>query len=1062
MHAQSWSAVGRWCGRILVLSMLAVVARPVLADSPGGSNTDVGLRIRFGLEDKSPSKWDGSVSVSPGRVTYLSGWRFIDGDKVNGTEGWTASTHATAQQGRGNNAKKAAANAAKRAEGAPVPTSDNGVLVSLADVTADSRVTVKTEQGEFAFALSEVPYGALLTQLDGAVEVERIGTAQRLTTARTDDDYPAAAVAPDGTKYVAYVSYTPGGNRDEYNKVELKGKQGNFIGRNWEREPEDMSFLSRQPGGDRLWLRVARDGKWSEPIAVTDGGGDIYKCGLAIDGSGQAWVTWSQNVRWPEESSATEGPRPNFEIFVRPYAGDKLGEAVNLSNNAANDVNPAITADSQGRVWLAWQAVRDGVFGIVERHQAAEGKWSPERRVSAQARSCWTPAAAAAADGRVAIAWDTYDKGDYDVWLREFGSDGSPHEPQPVANSIDYEARPALTYDAQGALWIAYELGSPTWGKNFGEYIQKQGMPLYRGRQIGLIVRKDGKWSEPAGNYLTSLPGVKKRKKVVNQRVQAIEPQGESIQQARNAEMLRDLAYNNLARIVADGAGHIWLFCRSRQNDIRFPVLGSLWLSWATYYDGKSWTGPILLPNSDNLMYNTPATAALPGGGVLIAHSTDHRQERFPVRAAQTQPGPEEAWSVPGDPFDNDVYVSYLAAPSESAQALRTPEALRPAHYPPHEHKAPVQATVDELAAVERCRSQKVEFQGKTLHLVRGEFHRHTEISGDGGNDGPLEDMWRYAMDVASMDWLGCGDHDNGAGREYTWWLTQKTTDAFRIAGRFEPPYSYERSVSYPEGHRNVVFPRRGIRTLPRLPITSRDYDQHAPDTQMLYHYLKHFGGVCAAHTSATGMGTDWRDNDPLVEPFVEIYQGDRQNYERPGAPRCPTADYAVGGWEPKGFVNLALLKGYRLAFECSSDHISTHISYANVYAENNSPPALVEAMKQRHVYGSTDNIVADFRCTADGVEHMLGDEFTATKAPELRLKLVGTAPFTRLTLVKDDVEIPLTTDQKPEVNLTWTDPSPAPGKTSYYYVRGEQADGELVWVSPMWIKFQPTGTASR
>ena len=45
-------------------------------------------------------------------------------------------------------------------------------------------------------------------------------------------------------------------------------------------------------------------------------------------------------------------------------------------------------------------------------------------------------------------------------------------------------------------------------------------------------------------------------------------------------------------------------------------MLGSLWLSWAVYCDGTKWTGPILLPNSDNLMYNTPAVAALPGGGL--------------------------------------------------------------------------------------------------------------------------------------------------------------------------------------------------------------------------------------------------------------------------------------------------------------------------------------------------------------------------------------------------------------------------------------------------------------
>ena len=338
------------------------------------------------------------------------------------------------------------------------------------------------------------------------------------------------------------------------------------------------------------------------------------------------------------------------------------------------------------------------------------------------------------------------------------------------------------------------------------------------------------------------------------------------------------------------------------------------------------------------------------------------------------------------------------------------------------------------------------------MQIQRGEFHRHTEISGDGGNDGPVEDMWRYAIDVAGMDWLGCGDHDNGAGREYPWWLTQKTTDAFYLPASFNSLYTYERSVRYPEGHRNVIFTRRGIRTLPRLPISARDNPQPAPDTQMLYKYLHLFNGICASHTSATSMGTDWRDNDPKVEPFVEIYQGARQNYERPGAPRCPTADDSIGGWEPLGFVNLALKKGYRLAFESSSDHGSTHISYALVYAENSSREAIFKAMQQRHVYAATSNIIADYRCG----EHMMGDEFTVSEAPKLRIHLEGTGPFKRVVFVKDDVEIFVAEPNLAKCDLEWADPQPAAGQTSYYYVRGEQADGELVWASPMWIKFDP------
>ena len=42
------------------------------------------------------------------------------------------------------------------------------------------------------------------------------------------------------------------------------------------------------------------------------------------------------------------------------------------------------------------------------------------------------------------------------------------------------------------------------------------------------------------------------------------------------------------------------------------------------------------------------------------------------------------------------------------------------------------------------------------------------------------------------------------------------------------PMFAYERSVSYPEGHRNVVFAERGIRPLPRLPMTDDECAQHA------------------------------------------------------------------------------------------------------------------------------------------------------------------------------------------------------------------------------------------
>src|SRR5436190_14530649 len=319
------------------------------------------------------------------------------------------------------------------------------------------------------------------------------------------------------------------------------------------------------------------------------------------------------------------------------------------------------------------------------------------------------------------------------------------------------------------------------------------------------------------------------------------------------------------------------------------------------------------------------------------------------------------------------------------------------------------------------------------------------------------------------MDWIGDGDHDFGNGREYSWWTTQKAVTLFTLPGSFVPMYSYERSVRYPEGHRNCMFARRGIRSLPRMPISNESDVGPAPDTNLLYMYLHFFDGLCASHTSATDMGTDWRNNDPQVEPFVEIYQGDRNNYERPDAPRSAVTEAklkqstpekeSLGGWRPKGFVNLALQKGYRLAFECSSDHISTHLSYCNVFVTEPTREGLLDAIRKRRVYGATDNIVADVRCKADGAEHFMGEEFSMNGAPTLDIHLIGAKKIAKVTIIKDDVEVYTSEPKQQDVHFQWTDPKPTTGKTSYYYVRGEQevdvagtTAGELVWASPLWI----------
>ena len=126
-------------------------------------------------------------------------------------------------------------------------------------------------------------------------------------------------------------------------------------------------------------------------------------------------------------------------------------------------------------------------------------------------------------------------------------------------------------------------------------------------------------------------------------------------------------------------------------------------------------------------------------------------------------------------------------------------------------------------------------------------------------------------------------------------------------------------------------------------------------------------------------------------------------------------------------------------------------MSYCNVWVKSPTRDGILEGLSARRVYGATDNILADVRSG----EHFMGEEFTVSGQPVISVKLQGTAPFAKVSIIKDGNYSYVATPNSQNVVFTWQDTTAVKGKASYYYVRGEQTDGELVWVSPMWITMQ-------
>ena len=147
-----------------------------------------------------------------------------------------------------------------------------------------------------------------------------------------------------------------------------------------------------------------------------------------------------------------------------------------------------------------------------------------------------------------------------------------------------------------------------------------------------------------------------------------------------------------------------------------------------------------------------------------------------------------------------------------------------------------------------------------------------------------------------------------------------------------------------------------------------------------------------------------------------------------------------------------AWARGYRLGVQSSSDHVSTHISYAVALAEEASREALVDAFGNRRSYAATDNIVLEVRSG----DHIMGEEFTATDPIRLEVKAIGTGPIRRAYVIKDSGYMYTTGPSGPELSFSWQDLGDnRAGSTAYFYVRIEQEDGNLAWSSPIWVRYE-------
>ncbi|MDP6544371.1 MAG: hypothetical protein QGH60_10295 [Phycisphaerae bacterium] len=774
-----------------------------------------------------------------------------------------------------------------------------------------------------------------------------------------------------------------------------------------------VAYVEYTRDADQVKLAELIDDKLISRGAVSDSG-DVYQPTVACDGAGTVWCIWSQ----------MEAPG-KWNVLARAIIdGKPAGETVAISKAPGANIFPNAKTDRNGRVWAAWQKFQGGDNDIYAAYLDPKKKaWSDPIRVTKHPAGDWEPRLAFGKNDEALIVFDSYRGGNYDVYLAKVTPEGKTTI-SPIVATKRYEARAHGAVSPDGkTLWVAYEDGPVRWGKDLGSEWRKTGGGLNYGRHLYLIAvdLATGKVT-PAGDIAPLIPGLAPAR-------------------GSNSSAI------NQPEVVVDAAGAPWVFYRY------YRLRGDKhWKAAVTRYDAdkKTWIKPLILANS-SYCQDRRVSAGVDNKGQIIA-----------VWPSDGRKGKQQGVSA--------VHLATIG----KAQAAAFPGAKQVASKPVWKAPAPVNSTPERKHGDRHTWT----FDETKYELYWGDFHRHTDFSNcRTPDDGCIVEHYRYALDAAGLDYLATTDHTD-AGKtyhEYEWFQSQKYTDMFHNPAEFLSFYAYEREQTWPYGHRNVIFIKRGgpivyisrknylnsrwAKALPPPPIGKDNAKPGQLPPWDVWDILRRSDMRCITieHTSAGGMGTDWgvyKEIDYKIETLVEIYQGSRNSYEGNDLPqpKVATPKPMNFGKHSAGTYQNALKLGHKLGVFASSDHRSTGVTFGGVYVKKFDRSGVFDAADARRTIAATDKIFMEFSCNA----RMLGEIFETSDKPAMKIAVNGTAPIEAVTVVRNEKNYKTFTPAGgKDFQATFTDDKPVSGENRYY-IRVIQKDGNMGWTSPVWVKFKP------
>jgi hypothetical protein len=278
-----------------------------------------------------------------------------------------------------------------------------------------------------------------------------------------------------------------------------------------------------------------------------------------------------------------------------------------------------------------------------------------------------------------------------------------------------------------------------------------------------------------------------------------------------------------------------------------------------------------------------------------------------------------------------------------------------------------------------------------------------------------MDDAYRYGIDAAPLDFLGVTDHTHdiamGDPLSLLWQRIRKEVNRHALTGTFIPFYSYERSRG--DTDHNVISLRDDM-LRPHTYPHSEFWKELDTNTFTIPH--QPFNSVL------------WKTNDREHRPLMEIYQGFR-------------------GHTCESDATNGLANNNEVGFIASSDHLSTGMSFACVWAEQPTRESIFTALKARRTFAAMDKTILRVTCG----DHWMGEKFEMAGTPPIKIFAVpASGSIKKFEAYIDGLPHELSLHQTAKDEYEYR-PELTKGRHTIF-IRVTESNGHFAWSSPMWI----------